>query len=311
MSGVSSVIRRPAFEKSNVELVHGLWANFTGSKTAAADEDDPDDAGVPNGNLPETSRSIPYTLWTSIENDVLHIPSNMFHFRGLSEERSQYDITVKLFLLPQASFHHWRQHLQEAIAAVLDELEVESIDLLIVSFPGISFEASSEESGGCGSNKIDATEPELLDFILDAWQEVSLLQSKGTVGKIGLAEFGRERLQKFLPRTPHRPAVDQINVRDCHVLPQPMMSFAKEEQIELLTHNDCTNILPQGTLRDILGDGEHGAGVLAGPDSKIKGLTGDVTPQWVVKYTAVIRDRGVIENKGYFASADLSDQFPR
>ncbi|KAL9008575.1 MAG: hypothetical protein Q9173_006313 [Seirophora scorigena] len=307
MSGGSSVIRRPAFEKSNVELVHGLWANFAGSKTASAYVDDSDDADMANGHRPETPQSIPYTLWTSIEDDVLHVPSNMFRFRGLSEERSQYDITVKLFLLPQASFHNWRQHLQEAVAAVLDELEVESFDLLIVSFPGISFDASSEESGGCGSNNVDASEQELLDLILDAWQEVGLLQSKGVVLKIGLAEFGRERLQKFLPRTAHRPAVDQINVRDCHVLPQSMMSFAKDEQIELLTHNDCTNILPQGTLRDILGDGEHGVGVLAGPDSKIKGLTGDVTPQWVVKYTAVIRDRGVIENKGYFASAELSN----
>jgi glutamate--cysteine ligase regulatory subunit len=32
-----------------------------------------------------------------------------------------------------------------------------------------------------------------------------------------------------------------------------------------------------------------------------------VEPQWVVKYTAVVKDRGVVENKGYFAVAELYD----
>lgn len=37
----------------------------------------------------------------------------------------------------------------------------------------------------------------------------------------------------------------------------------------------------------------------------MEGLRGDIEPQWVVKYTAVVRDRGVIENKGYFAMAEI------
>jgi glutamate--cysteine ligase regulatory subunit len=36
-------------------------------------------------------------------------------------------------------------------------------------------------------------------------------------------------------------------------------------------------------------------------------MKGDLTPEWVVKYTAVVRDRGVIENKGYFAAAELKE----
>jgi glutamate--cysteine ligase regulatory subunit len=34
-------------------------------------------------------------------------------------------------------------------------------------------------------------------------------------------------------------------------------------------------------------------------------LQGEIEPQWVVKYTAVVKDRGVIENKGYFALAEV------
>jgi glutamate--cysteine ligase regulatory subunit len=46
--------------------------------------------------------------------------------------------------------------------------------------------------------------------------------------------------------------------------------------------------------------------VLASEHNK-DGLQGDVAPQWVVKYTAVVKDRGVVENKGYFAVAELRE----
>jgi len=113
-------------------------------------------------------------------------------------------------------------------------------------------------------------------------------------------------LTKFLEQTRIKPSVNQINVRDCCVVPKPLILYAKQQQIELLTHNDCTNILPRGTLRQILGSGENGSGVLAGEGNQ-DGLKGDVEPQWVVKYTAVVKDRGVVEGKGYFAVAELRD----
>lgn len=89
------------------------------------------------------------------------------------------------------------------------------------------------------------------------------------------------------------------------MVPKPLILYAKQQKIELLTHNDCTNVLPRGTLRDILGSGEKGVGVLACGNDDQESLTGDVQPQWVVKYTAVVRDRGVVESKGYFAVAEL------
>jgi len=126
------------------------------------------------------------------------------------------------------------------------------------------------------------------------------------VSKLGIAEFGVARLEKFLEHTTVKPSVNQINVRDCCVVPKPLILYAKQQQIELLTHNDCTNILPRGTLRQILGSEENGSGILASESNK-DGLKGDVAPQWVVKYTAVVKDRGVVENKGYFAAAELRE----
>ncbi|KAL8730938.1 MAG: hypothetical protein Q9166_003728 [cf. Caloplaca sp. 2 TL-2023] len=308
ISGGTSIVRRPASEKSNVELVNGLKSNIAASKEASIPIVNGDAAQGADKQDLTMSRRIPYTLWTTMDNGYLNVPSNSLQASGLADERSEYDITAKFFLLPQTLFSNWRRHLQDAIVAVLQELSVNSINLLIISFPGVSFDAESEETGGCASNKIHATESELFDAIVDLWKAVEELQLNGAVLKTGVAEFGRERLQKFLPRASTRPTVDQINVRDACVVPESIMEFAKQEGLELLTHNDCTNILPQGTLRDLLGDGSNGAGVLAGPKSEDEGLRGDLRPEWVVKYTVVVRDRGVIEHKGYFASAELVEE---
>ena len=307
MSGGPSILRRPTSEKSNTELTNALRANFVALQQAAAPETD-ESTPLTNGTASQKKPPhVSYTAWTARDEDedTLYVPAIDFSASGLTEERSQYDITVKLFFLPNIPASRRSQHTYEAVDLVLRELHMPSIDLLIISFPGVSFDAEDEEEGS--DNLVDGLKDEAEDFdaMIETWRPLEKLHSRGVVSQIGLAEFGSERLQKFLPRTNVRPSVDQINVRDCCVVPKPLILYAKQEKIELLTHNDCTNILPKGTLRELLGSNENGAGVLASPDGDSEGLRGEVEPQWVVKYTAVVRDRGVVENKGYFAVAEV------
>ncbi|KAI4123625.1 MAG: hypothetical protein LQ347_006078 [Umbilicaria vellea] len=307
MSGGPSILRRPISEKSNTELTNALRANFVALQQAATLETNGStllSKGVASQKRPA---QVPYTAWTARDEneDSLFVPAIDFSTSGLTEERSQYDITVKLFFLPNIPASRRSQHTQEAVDLVLRELHMPSVDLLIVSFPGVTFDAEDEEESS--DDLVDGHKDEAEDFdaMIETWRPLEELHSRGIVSQIGLAEFGSERLQKFLPRTKVRPSVDQINVRDCCVVPKPLIIYAKREKIELLTHNDCTNILPKGTLRELLGSNENGAGVLASPNEGSEGLRGEVEPQWVVKYTAVVRDRGVIENKGYFAVAEV------
>ena len=306
MNGGPSIIRRPTSEKSNTELTNSLRANIQASQQAVEP--------VANGELRNGNRNNPRTIgakkplysnWTRRENNVLYVPSIDFSSSGLAEERSQYDITVKLFFLPSTQNAARCEHTEEAVNLVLKELHVPSIDLLIVSYQGVSFDADDDEDEDLEGDECE--EAQRLDDMVKTWQTLEYLHSKNIVAQIGLAEFGSDRLKKFLPRVKVRPSVDQINVRDCCVVPKSLILYAKQERIELLTHNDCTNILPKGTMRELLGSGEKGAGVLADAEGDSGGLKGDVEPQWVVKYTAVVRDRGVIENKGYFAMAEIRD----
>ncbi|RAL09074.1 putative gamma-cysteine synthetase regulatory subunit [Aspergillus homomorphus CBS 101889] len=293
MLGGHPVIRQPT-EKSNVELINSLRANFQAAQQQHRSGGEE--------NVPETKQQ--YAAWTKQEDDALYIPATDFA-HGLSEERSQYDITVKLFYLPGIPASRRCAHTREAIDLVLRELHVDSIDLLIVSFPGILFDADDDSEEEEMSSDTGSEEPDNFDSIIQTWRTLEGLQEQGMIAQLGVAEFGSERLARFLPHTRVKPSVDQINLKDCCVVPKSLILYAKQERIQLLTHNDCMDVLPVGTTRELLGPGAKGAGILASAPDADDGIQGDVAPQWVVKYTAVVKDRGVVESKGYFALADV------
>lgn len=300
MGGSSSVI--PRHEKSNVELINSLRYNIIAAQRLRNPQ------AQATGTNPDVTNNLnisndDYTTWTEQQGDTLYVPAIDFPNGQLSEEIGQYDITVKLFYLPGVPASQRCEHTRDAINLVLKQLGVDSIDLLIVSFPGVSFDADADDEAEEVTN--EGVESEL-DSMVTTWRTVEALHDKGMIAQLGLAEFDTERLVKFLPHTKVRPSVNQINLRDCCVVPKDLILFAKQERIELLTHNDCTNILPQGTTRDLLSRRGSGAGILAASaNADDGGIKGDIDPQWVVKYTAVVKDRGVVENKGYFALADV------
>ncbi|KMU88358.1 glutamate-cysteine ligase modifier subunit [Coccidioides immitis H538.4] len=299
VSGGPSVVRRITSAKSNVELLNSLRYNFV-----AAQQIEPAHTNESLHGTHSPPRKLAYsdyTTWTSKDADTLYVPAIDFSTSGLTEDRSQYDITVKLFYLPGIPASRRCEHTCAAIDLVLKELHVGSIDLLIVSFPGIAFDADDEEE-----EVVNGDAESEFNNMVQTWRTLESLHEKGMIAQLGLAEFDKDRLEKFLPYTKIRPSVDQINVKDCCVVPKDLILYAKEENIELLTHNDCTDILPRGTTRDLLSRAENGAGILAvAADADDGGIKGDIEPQWVVKYTAVVKDRGVIENKGYFALAEV------
>lgn len=331
--GGGSSIRRDPTQKSNTELVSSLRANFTAYSRL------PNGNGHTNGasstSLPARQRAS-YKSWTHIADDgrkELEVPKLDFEHSGLQEEREQYDITVKLFYLPGASTDAAKRDTQtrEAVKLVLKELHMPSINLLIISFPGIYFDEEEDCPDKISTRGPVEADPEQLETQIETWKTLEALQNEGVVKKLGIAEFGHDRLQTFLEKTTIRPSVDQINLRDCCSVPKNLLKLAKSSGVELLVHNDSSNILPRGTLRELLGSGDKGAGVLAdSPEltrtrtgekrkilhgeegvngiAEVDGLKGEVQPLWVVKYTAVVRDRGVVENKGYFAVAELTEE---
>ncbi|EMT63583.1 Putative glutamate--cysteine ligase regulatory subunit [Fusarium odoratissimum] len=285
-----SIIRKPGNNRSNLELVNSLRDNIAEAQRDYA-IDAQETNGFTNGDTPKGKHTA-VDLWTEQEGDALYVPRINWNAAGLQEEPSQYEITVKFFVLPGMSVAAREQHVKEALDL--------TIDLLIVSFPGISFEGNCEWE----ADKTNAQQGNLEEE-LATWKVFEGLHKQGLVKRLAVAEFGSEKLGAFIKRASVRPVIDQINLRNCCDVPPPLKKLAEEEGVELHVHNDCIDILPHGTLRELLSHGPNGAGLLADPDNSGAGLTGEIVPEWVVRYTAFVQDRGVIENKGYFAGAEL------
>lgn len=104
---------------------------------------------------------------------------------------------------------------------------------------------------------------------------------------LGISEFGILRLDALLPHIEIRPVIDQINLRDCCDVPTDLLDFCMAAGIKLMPHMDEDDPLPKDTLQQVL------------DDLSVKETVDKV--RWVVKYTAVVKERGVVENKGYIA----------
>ncbi|CCC12431.1 hypothetical protein SMACR_06511 [Sordaria macrospora] len=327
VSGGPSIVRKPG--ASNLELINSLKVSFQDAQLDYADEIENLNVDVngtttttttngtnngvheaTNGDSSNSSNPEPVAgplYWTAQDQtkNTIYVPRIDWETAGLLEERSQYDITVKIFFLPTTTPDVSRRaaYTSEALSLVQKELGgISDVDLLVVSFPGMSFDGDCEWEADKRNASQGDDEAEIA-----TWQAAveEALYAQGRVKRLGISEFGTEKLARFIKRVQVPPAVDQINIKNCCNVPPPLAKLAKEQNVELLVHSDCTDILPEGTLRELLGP--QGAGLLADPKAtSSEGLSGNLTPQWVIKYTAVVRNRGVIENKGYFAGAELN-----
>jgi glutamate--cysteine ligase regulatory subunit len=298
MSAGPSVIRKSGLNRSNIELVHSLRENIV---AAQQDYAVPAPATNGSGNHVNPQRT-PLALWTEKDGNALHVPRVNWQGAGLRDEPSQYEITVKLFLLPDTPVTEREAYAKDALELVMKELRISAVDLLVVSFPGMSFEGNCEWE----ADNMNAQQGNL-DEEVETWRFVEKLHKQGLVKNLGVAEFGSEKLGAFLERVSIHPVVDQINLKDCCNVPPNLKKLANKAGIELNVHSDCTDILPRGTLRELLSHGPQGTGVVGDATSNGASLHGEIIPQWVVRYMAFVRDRGVIENKGYFAGACIEE----
>ncbi|KAI0099435.1 Aldo/keto reductase [Daldinia grandis] len=294
-----SIIRKPGTYRSNLELTNSLRSNFSAAqKEYAFILHNGNGHASHSGQNGHSNRPAP-EVWTEREESTLYVPRIDWESAGLQEDRSQYEITVKLFFLPTAPPEKRIDYIKEALRLVKKELGVNDVDLLIASFPGLAFEGDCEWEADRKNATMGNDEEEV-----NTWGLLEKLYNQGQIKQLGIAEFGTDKLKRFLEKVKIRPTVNQINIRNCCNVPPPLAKLAKDEGIELFTHHDSTDILPSGTLRELLGQGPQGAGVVADGEPNSSGLKGEIIPEWVVKYTAFVKDRGVIENKGYFASAE-------
>lgn len=197
------------------------------------------------------------------ETGLLEVPDLRLSSIVPVEDRSDMEITAKLFSLGRNST---QSHVSEAFEHIHRLLGVSSIDNFILS--------ASE------------------DNLLPAWRTLEQLHNKGAVSRLGVTDFTESDLQAFADKVQVQPAVNQIDLAQCCQLPRDLIKYAKSNNIELLAHSDCSNILPTDTLNKVM------------KAQNVVSNEATLTPRWVLKYTVFVKCRGVVADKGYIVMAD-------
>ncbi|KAF9538813.1 hypothetical protein EC957_006185 [Mortierella hygrophila] len=248
----------------------------------------------------ELVSAIDHTLNWSLESAQVHgraitIADNAT-LVPLEDDRSKYEITVKLFFLsPHGSSEPLSiDHLYNAIQDLETALSVASgnlkIDHFILAIPNQTFDENDLDS-----SEIDQFTEDVQKLYLPIWKRLSELRQAGRIGRLGVSEFSKQQLEILKAAAVHVgavvPEINQVNLQDCCVLPKGLIEYAKAEGIELLTHGDSSDILPKSTLASLLQP--H----LAATSASL------LEPNFVLKYSVLISSRGLISRKGYIVDA--------
>ncbi|KAK9467844.1 hypothetical protein V1512DRAFT_260205 [Lipomyces arxii] len=171
-----------------------------------------------------------------------------------------------------------------------------TIKHLVLSFPEISFADNDEEE-----------DEDLLDNSavkqdnLDIWAVAASMMEEYKIESLGVSEFSTARLQSLMAFCKAKnlplPVINQINIRDCCVLPPSLVTLAKENNIKLLAHNDPINILPEDAVNELV--------------ASIKGDQLSAEEQswnweWLTKTTAIVASRGIVCGLGWALELDYN-----
>lgn len=98
-------------------------------------------------------------------------------------------------------------------------------------------------------------------------------------------------LEYSLPSPARRPRLISINVKqDPCSFDRDFSHYCSQMGIQLVAHSDRKDVLPQHTLPGLMEEFK---------DKLPKEAGGRMRPKWALKYTTLIRDRGVLADKGY------------
>ncbi|RUP06780.1 hypothetical protein BC936DRAFT_140221 [Jimgerdemannia flammicorona] len=257
-----------SFKKSNLELVAAIKDTFRNSLTH------------------DTA-----SFHHDADTGLLEVPDIRHKSNIPPEDRKELDITAKLFFLPSPSANTLPvSYIDQSLAHLKALLDVDTVDTFVVSFGDVAFDEDDEEDEREGKIKTED--------MLRVWKDLESRHRRGVFSKLGVSEFSRARLNTFLSNVDIVPKVNQINLRDCCVMPHELIQYSREKDIELLTHSDSIDILPTETLETLINE------------YKLSPIAA-ITPRWVLKYSVIIASRGVVADKGYIVSADAENSVLR
>eukprot|EP00160_Parvularia_atlantis_P015528 Unigene4470_Nuclearia_a/m.13658 Unigene4470_Nuclearia_a/g.13658 ORF Unigene4470_Nuclearia_a/g.13658 Unigene4470_Nuclearia_a/m.13658 type:complete len:269 (-) Unigene4470_Nuclearia_a:103-909(-) len=203
------------------------------------------------------------------------------------DEPTSTTVTVKLFLFDNLDI----ATLHAALAFCWETLGLQRIDMLILSVP-LDDNLDNQE---------ELLPQTFLTAALPIWRALEVQAAAGKIGRLGVCGMSKVQLEQFYHAVEIKPSVDHVNLESCCTLPKDLIAFSSAHKIELLTHNDKLDILPQATLAAALA--KHGAagGLLARIAARAR-------PAWILRFSDMMPQRGITSNKSYAVGLAVHDE---
>ncbi|KAM4629056.1 glutamate--cysteine ligase regulatory subunit [Polymixia lowei] len=185
------------------------------------------------------------------------------------EEREELKVSVKLFLCETD-----QSSIRDAVDMACQTLAVSQLDSVIIAPPGLP-EGDSQT----------------LAHLQPAWEELEALVRSQKIAAIGTSDLDKDLLEQLYNWAQVKPSSNQVNLASCCVMPPDLTAFAKEFDIQLLTHNDPKELMSAATFQEAVQESTQDLNVA------------DWRLEWVLRYSIIVKSRGIIKAKGYLVNA--------
>ncbi|XP_006005672.1 glutamate--cysteine ligase regulatory subunit [Latimeria chalumnae] len=189
------------------------------------------------------------------------------------EERDELKVSAKLFITGSDP-----SVIRDAVNKACSALGVTHLDSVIIASPPLQDGVSLS-----------------LEYLQPYWEELEGLVQSKQITAIGTSDLDKVVLEQLYQWAQVKPNSNQVNLASCCVMPPDLTAFAKEFDIQLLTHNDPKELLSVSSFQEAL-----------------KECVQDIvaykwTLRWVLRYSVIVKSRGIIKLKGYLLQGKGND----
>lgn len=225
------------------------------------------------GTLSEWFASMPSTLDSQELPSVLDCTNPDQTEIIKPEEREELKVSVKLFLSEADCLS-----IRNAVDMACSLLGVSQLDSVIIAPPPL----------------LDG-EVQTLTHLQPLWEELESLVHSQKIAAIGTSDLDKCLLEQLYNWAQVKPSSNQVNLASCCVMPPDLTAFAKEFDIQLLTHNDSKDLISAVGFQEAVQESSKDLQVA------------DWSLDWVLRYSIIVKSRGIIKSKGYIVHAKKSN----
>lgn len=206
-------------------------------------------------------------------------------------ERSNVIVSAKLFL-----FTDDPDSVKEAVTMTLDRLGLEDMETLVVSLAPEIAGGAIVDHPPCLGTSWSRVPQNTAQSLLKIWHVLEKFVDENKIFRLGVSDMPVSEMEALCAAVRIPPKVNQVFIGSTCLLGSDLENFAKQHDIQLLTHHDSADMLPTEKLQGLM-QKEFS-------EADAEGWR----PSWLVRYVECYKNRGVVRSKGYtmLAHRDLS-----